>query len=79
MKHRTCCCAAPYVALLTTLGWPGDSEAQNKIPRVGILYILKFAEDSPNGPFFFGMLRDRGWIEGRTVRPLTGNFRSSTG
>jgi hypothetical protein len=57
-----------WAFLLTTLGWPGDSEAQNKIPRVGILYIVKFAEQ-PYAPFFFQTLRDRGWIEGRCGYP----------
>jgi putative ABC transport system substrate-binding protein len=66
MKYRIPALLLASVLSLIALGRPGDSGAQNKIPRVGILYIVKFAEH-PNAPFFFRTLRDRGWIEGRTV------------
>jgi putative ABC transport system substrate-binding protein len=66
MKYRIPALLLASVLSLATLGRPGDSGAQNKIPRVGILYIVKFTEQA-NAPFFFRTLRDRGWIEDRTV------------
>jgi hypothetical protein len=70
MKYRIPALLLASVLSLTTLGWPGDSGAQNKIPRVGILYIVKFTEN-PNAPFFFRTLRDHGWIEDRLSRSST--------
>ena len=47
MQHRTAAVLVLTVSLLTTLGWTGESWAQAKIPRVGILTVFAGAPDDP--------------------------------
>ena len=70
MKHRTSSVLLLTVALLTSLGWTGESWAQTKIARVG---ILSFGQDLTGdvakkwwGPFP-RTLAEQGWIEGQNV------------
>ncbi len=58
------------VALLSTLGWTGESWAQAKIPRVGILTFDAVTVDPTVGTWlepFRRTLADEGWIEGKNV------------
>ncbi len=58
------------VALLSTLGWTGESWAQAKIPRVGILTFDAVTVDTTVGTWlepFRRTLADEGWIEGKNV------------
>ena len=70
MKHRTAAVLLLTVALLTTLGWPGESWGQAKIPRVG---ILTFRQDLTGDQAkrwwepFPRTLANQGWIEGQNV------------
>ncbi len=70
MKHRTAAVLLLTVALLTTLGWPGESWGQAKIPRVGILTFDAVTVDPTVGTWldpFRGTLADEGWIEDKNV------------
>lgn len=58
------------IALLTTLGWTGESWGQAKIPRVGILSFGWGATDDvlrQRLEPFRRTLADQGWIEGKNV------------
>ena len=52
------------VALLTTLGWTGESWGQAKLPRVGI--VANRMQD-PMFAVAERALASRGWINGKTV------------
>jgi putative ABC transport system substrate-binding protein len=56
--------------LLAAAGWPGDSWAQTRIPRVGIITVGA-ATDGPRAGYRLEVVRRaltaQGWIEGRTV------------
>jgi putative ABC transport system substrate-binding protein len=58
------------IALLTTLGWTGESWGQAKIPRIGILSFGWGATDDvvrQRLEPFRRTLADQGWIEGKNV------------
>jgi putative ABC transport system substrate-binding protein len=65
----------PYIfvfaaALLTASGWPGDSRAQTRIARVGILTVDAVTDDAGEGIWlvpFRRKLAEQGWVEGRAV------------
>ena len=70
MKKRVTAVLLLAVALLTTLGWTGESWGQANVRRVGILtadldltssYARQWWEPFPR------TLADRGWIEGKNV------------
>jgi len=61
------------VTLLTTLGWTGESWAQTKIARVGILTI---EDRQPWFEPFERILSEHGWIVGKN---LSLEFRSASG
>src|SRR5262245_47837100 len=57
-------------ALLTTPGWTGESSAQTKIARVGILMIDVNPTDERAKIWldpFRRMLASEGWIEGQNI------------
>ena len=78
-KHTTCTGAGIRnrvsavllfaVALLTTVGWAGESWGQAKLPRVGVLSYGVTTDDAAKEALelFRRKLADRGWIEGRQV------------
>ena len=57
------------VALLTILGWTGDSWGQTKLPRVGILSYGGTSDDAVKQWLepFRRKLAEQGWIEGQQV------------
>jgi putative ABC transport system substrate-binding protein len=70
MKHRTAAVPLLAAALLTCLGWTGESWAQAKIPRVGILSFGQGLTGDPAKQWwepFHRTLRNQGWIEGQNV------------
>jgi putative ABC transport system substrate-binding protein len=79
MRHRIAAVLLVMVALLTSLGWTGESWAQAKIARVG---ILSFGAGTTEGAFrqffepFRRTLADQGWIEGQNV---SFEFRNAPG
>ncbi len=71
MKNRSAAVLLFTAALLTGLAWTGESWAQAKIARVGILANAPSgAADDVLAEFykpFRSMLAQQGWIEGKTV------------
>jgi putative ABC transport system substrate-binding protein len=70
MRNRSAAVLLLTVALLTSLGWPGESWGQTKIPRVGILSFDAVTVDPTVGQWlepFRRTLADQGWIEGQSV------------
>ena len=70
MKHRSAAELLLTVALLTSLGWTGDSWAQTKIPRVGILtFQVGLTGDQAKQWYepFRRALSNQGWIAGQNV------------
>ena len=70
MKHRTAAVLLLMVALLTSLGWTGETWGQAKISRVGILSFFAVTDDPTVGLWwepFRRTLADEGWIEGKNV------------
>jgi putative ABC transport system substrate-binding protein len=69
MRERTAAVLLLTVALLTSLGWTGESWGQEKVPRVGLL--LGGTTDDPVVKQwvepFRRTLADKGWIEGKNV------------
>jgi len=57
------------VALVTTLGWTGESSGQSKLPHVGVLSYGVTTDDAAKEAqeMFRRKLAERGWIEGRQV------------
>jgi putative ABC transport system substrate-binding protein len=69
MRHRTAAVLLLAAALLTSIGWTGESCAQAKIPRVGLL-LGGTADDPVVKQWlepFRRTLADQGWIEGKNV------------
>jgi putative ABC transport system substrate-binding protein len=70
MKHRSAAELLLTVALLTSLGWTGDSWAQTKIPSVGILtFQVGLTGDQAKQWYepFRRALSNQGWIAGQNV------------
>jgi putative ABC transport system substrate-binding protein len=69
VRHRTTAVLLLTVALLTLLGWTGESWAQTKLPRVGILSYGGTTSDAQKQWVepFRRKLSDQGWIEGQQV------------
>ena len=68
MKNRIAAVLLFAVALLTTVGWAGESWGQAKLPRVGIFTSFVLADDPSQQQWFEPFRRtlaDRGWIEGK--------------
>jgi putative ABC transport system substrate-binding protein len=70
MRHGTAAVLLLAAALLTSPGWNGETWAQAKIPRVGILTFDAVTVDPTVGTWlepFRRTLADEGWIEGKNV------------
>ena len=69
MKHRSAAGLLLTVALLTSFGWSGETCAQTKMARVGILTLP--VTDDPTLKQWFEPFRrtlsDQGWIEGKNI------------
>ncbi len=70
MTHRRAAELLLTVALLTSFGWSGETCAQTKMARVGILSFIA-ATDDPTLTLWMGPFRralaEQGWIEGKNV------------
>ena len=71
MKNRVAAVLLFAVTLLTSFAWTGESWAQARIPRVGILSYFPFTDDPTLQQWFEPFrhtLADQGWIEGKNVQ-----------
>ena len=69
VKNRITSALLFAVALLTSLGWTGETWGQLKLPRVGILTFGGITDEAAKQWVepFRRKLADEGWIEGRQV------------
>ena len=69
VRHRATAVLLFAVALLTSLGWTGETWGQTKLPRVGILTYGGTTDESVKQWLdpFRRKLADQGWIEGQQV------------
>jgi ABC-type uncharacterized transport system substrate-binding protein len=71
VKFRPVAVLLVMVALLTSLGWTGESWAQTQMARVGILTFFDVTDGPPRNQWWFEAFRrtlaDQGWIEGKNV------------
>jgi putative ABC transport system substrate-binding protein len=70
MRRRDASALLVVAALVSGLAWTGDSRAQAKIPRVGVLTFFVHSDDPTLNQWFEPFrhaLADRGWIEGRNI------------
>ncbi len=63
MRRRRLLAALPTVVL-----GAGGSLAQQRLPRVGILFLVSAAELGPAEALLVPRLRDLGWVDGKTVQ-----------
>ena len=76
MKYRPAAVLLLAVALLSTLGWTGETWGQAKIPRVGILTYQQGLTGNQAKQWyepFRRTLANQGWIEGENVSFEFGN------
>jgi len=79
MRYRVATVVLMAAAILALLAWPGDSWAQDKIARVGILTFFTRSDDPTQGEWFRPFprtLASQGWIEGKNV---AFEYRSASG
>jgi putative ABC transport system substrate-binding protein len=79
MRHGHRALLLLAVALLTILGWTGDSWGQANVRRVGVLSFFAFADDPTLGLWFEPFRRElarEGWVEGKNV---AFEYRSANG